>query len=122
MASTLEDIDRRVAALELAPSRTGDALARLERKVDGVTTQVDALHRVTAEMIEESEQRLEAKIVESEQRMGARVTAVELHLGERIDRIDARIGATETRFVDLLNERFDAVMVALDRFQNPPKS
>jgi hypothetical protein len=50
--------------------------------------------------------------------MGARITELELRLGERIDRLDGRIdrldgriGATEGRFVDLLNERFDAVMV-----------
>ena len=116
MAVTLKDLDRRVTALEVAQSASGaNAIARIEQKVD-------ALHRVTAETITESEQRLEAKIVASEQRMGARITEVELRLGERIDRLDDRIGATETRFVDLLNERLDAVMVALDRLQNPPKA
>jgi hypothetical protein len=93
MALTLEDHERRITALELAQSATGDALTRLDRKVDRVTTRVDALHHVTAELIAESEQRLAD-----------------------------RIGTTERRFTDLLNERFDAVMVALDRFTNPPKN
>jgi hypothetical protein len=83
MAATVEDLDRRVTALELAQSARGEnALARLEGKVE-------ALHRVTAEMIAESEQRL-----------------------------SDRINSTEGRFVDLLNERFDAVMAALDRPKN----
>jgi hypothetical protein len=112
MSPTLEDLDRRVTALELAQSARGDnAIAWVEQKVD-------ALHRVIAELIAETEQRLEAKIAASEQRLGGRITKIEL----RIDRLDDRIGAAEKRFVDVLNERFDAVMVALDRVHNPPKS
>jgi chromosome segregation ATPase len=102
MSPTLEDHERRISALELAQSATGDALARLDRKVDRVTARVDALHHVTAELIAESEQRL-----------NERMSATE-------ERLNNRMSATETRFVDLLNERFDAVMVALDRFTNPP--
>jgi hypothetical protein len=92
MALTLEDHERRIAALELTQSATGDALTRLDRKVDRLTARVDALHHVTAELIAESEQRL-----------------------------SDRISSSECRFTDLLNERFDAVMVALDRVANPPK-
>jgi predicted nucleic acid-binding Zn-ribbon protein len=125
MVQTFEDLDRRVTALELVQSARGEnAIARVEQKVD-------ALHRVTAELIAGTEQRLRAKITESELRMGARITAVEQGIGRLDDRIteveqgigrlDNRIGATERRFVDLLNERFDAVMVALDRLQSPPK-
>ncbi|MFZ1105818.1 MAG: hypothetical protein WAN86_23665 [Hyphomicrobiaceae bacterium] len=100
MALTLEDLDRRVTALEKGAER--------EKTIE----------RAVAEIVSESEQRLETRIKESELRMGARITEIEL----RIDRLDDRIGATERRFVDLLNERFDAVMVALDRLQSAPKS
>jgi hypothetical protein len=103
MALTLEDHERRIAALELAQSATGDALTRLDRKVDRLTARVDALHHVTAELIAESDQANARLIAESEQRL------------------TDRIGATERRFTDLLNERFDAVMVALDRSANPPR-
>jgi hypothetical protein len=92
MALTLEDHERRIAALELAQVATGDTITRLDRKVDRLTARVDALHHVTAELIAESEQRL-----------------------------SDRISSSERRFTDLLNERFDAVMVALDRSGNPPK-
>lgn len=98
--ATIED---RVTALELAQSATGDAIARVDRKVDRLAEKVDAMHRVIAE----SEVRLRMEL-------GGKIAAVEQRLSDRI-------GATERRFVDLLNERFDAVMVALDRFQNPPR-
>lgn len=115
MSPTLEDLDHRVTALELAQSARGEnALVRVEQKVD-------ALHRVTAKLIAETEQRLEVKIAASEQRTGASIKEIELGVGERIERLDDRIGVTEKRFVDVLNERFDAVMVALDRLHNSPK-
>ena len=104
MALTLEDLDRRVTALEKGVER--------EKTIE----------RAVAEIVSESERRLETRIKEFELRMGARITEVERRLGERIDSLDDRIGATERRFVDLLNERFDAVMVALDRLQNPPQN
>jgi hypothetical protein len=104
MALTLEDLNRRVAALEKGAER--------EKTIE----------RAIAEIISESEQRLETRIKKSELRMGARMTAVELRLGEAEQRLDDRIGATGKRFVDLLNERFDAVMVALDRLSSPPKN
>jgi hypothetical protein len=97
MAPTLEDLDRRVTALELAQSAKGEnAIARLEQKVD-------AIPRVTAELIAE----LRAE-------MRAEMNAIEQRLSDRI-------GTTERRFTDLLNERFDAVMTALDRRHNPPR-
>jgi hypothetical protein len=68
MTTTLEDLERRVIALERAAER--------DRSVE----------RAAAEIVAESERRLIAKVAASEQRI-----------------------------VDILNERFDAVMVALDR-------
>ena len=121
MTLTLEDHERRITALELSQSATGGALTRLDRKVDRLTARVDALHHVTAELIAESEQRTKAEI----ERLSDRIDATEQRLSDRIDateqRLSDRIGATERRFTDVLNERFDAVMVALDRFTSPPK-
>jgi len=113
----LKDHERRIAALELAQSDMGGASTRLDRKVDRLTARVDALHHVTAELIAESEQRTKAEIErlsEEIERLSDRINATEQRLSDRI-------GATEQRFTDVLNERFDAVMVALDRFTNPPK-
>ncbi len=87
MAPTLENLDRRVTALELAQSaRSENVLARIEQKVD-------ALHRVTAELIVESEQRTRAEI----------------------GRLDDRIGAAERRMVDTLNDKLDLVLAKLDK-------
>jgi chromosome segregation ATPase len=133
MAQTLEDLDRRVTALELAQSARGEnALARIEQKVD-------ALHRVAAEMIAESEQRNRADMRAVEQRLSGRIYGLSERvdglsvrvdglservdglservdgLSERVDGLSGRISATERRFIDILNERFDAIMVALDR-------
>ena len=121
MALTLEDHERRITALELSQSATGDALTRLDRKVDRLTARVDALHHVTAELIAESEQRTKAQI----ERLSDKIDATERCLNDGIDateqRLSDRIGATERRFTDIMNERFDAVMVALDRFTSPPR-
>jgi hypothetical protein len=114
MVLTLEDHERRIAALEVAQSTAGDGLTRLDRKVDRLTARVDALHHVTAELIAESEQRQAARVD------ALRQATVELIAGSE-QRLTDRIGTTERRFTDLLNERFDAMMVALDRFTNPPK-
>lgn len=68
--STLEDLDRRVTALEKAQSA------------------VDAIIPAIAGMISESERR----------------TA-------------DRVSASERRIIDVVNDKFDAVMVALDRLK-----
>jgi hypothetical protein len=66
--ASLEDLERRVAALERAAER--------DRSVE----------RATADIVAASEKRLADRVTASERRM-----------------------------IDILNERFDAVMVALDR-------
>jgi hypothetical protein len=113
MAPTLEDLDRRVTALELAqPARGENAIARIEQKVD-------ALHRVTAELIAESEQRMGAKVTESELRMGARITGVEQHMRVETERILAVVNAAEQRTAGLINDSEQRILVALDRLKNP---
>ena len=91
MAPTLEDLDRRVAALELAQSaKSENAIARIEQKVD-------ALHRVTAELIGESEQRMRAET----------------------QRILTVVNAAEQRTAGLINDSEQRILVALDRLKNP---
>jgi len=60
------------------------------------------IERAVAEIVDESEKRVMGEVKADE----ARLTAV--------------ANATEKRITDLLNEKFDAVMVALDRKHNPP--
>jgi hypothetical protein len=91
MAHTLEDLDRRVTALELAQSaRSENAIVRIEQKVD-------ALHRVTAELIAESEQRMRAET----------------------QRILTVVNAAEQRTAGLINDSEQRVLAALDRLKNP---
>jgi hypothetical protein len=121
MALTLEDLDRRVTALELAES-TRNMAARSENAIVRLEQKVDAFPRALAEMIAESErrmgERIEARIAESEDRLreavGRSVHASEQRM--RTEIVD-RIGASERRMIDVLNDRFDAVMAALDRPQ-----
>jgi hypothetical protein len=112
--TTLDEHEVRIATLEVARSATSDALARLDRKVDRVAARVDALHHTTAELIAESEQRLRGEMTD--------LKAETAQLRTEIARVDHRVGASERRVIDILNERFDAVMVALDRLANPPKA
>jgi hypothetical protein len=85
MAQTLEDLDRRVTALERTQSDTTETLRwvvtklarmqavqdehtlrleRVEARLDGLKTKVDALPRAIAELITASEQRIMAAITE----------------------------------------------------------
>jgi hypothetical protein len=117
---TRESLDRRVTALELTQSTGGEnALVRIEQKVD-------ALYRVTAELIAESKQRLGGKIKECEVRLGARITEVEPRLlgeTERIwgetQRVLTVVNAAEQRTAGLINDCEQRILVALDRFKNP---
>jgi hypothetical protein len=103
MPSIVEDLDRRVTALELAQSARGEnATARLEQKVEAFPR---AVAELIAEKIAESEDRLKEVISTS-------VQASELRMRDTVS-------ASERRMVDILNERFDAVMTALDRRQRP---
>jgi hypothetical protein len=91
MALTLEDVDRRVTALELAHSAGSEnVITRIEREVK-------ALPSIVADMIAESERRTRAEA----------------------QRLADRISASERRMIDLLSDRFDAVMIALDRPKSP---
>jgi peptidoglycan hydrolase CwlO-like protein len=87
MASTVEDVDRRVTALERAQGETTETLRwvvtklarvqavqdehtlrleRLESKMDALQSKTDALPRAIAEMIDASEKRIMAVIAARE--------------------------------------------------------
>jgi hypothetical protein len=94
MVPTLQDLDRRVTALEKAAERE------------------QSLERAVAEVVAESEKRL---------RNDMSTLRVELQLQMKMSeqRLEARISeevrAAKRDMIDLLNDRFDQVMTALDR-------
>jgi replicative DNA helicase len=90
MALTLEDLDRRVTALE----------KEAERK--------KAIERAVAEIVSESEQRVRADISDLRAEMKA-----------ESQRLTERVSSSERRTVDILNDRFDQVMAGLDRPNKP---
>jgi predicted nucleic acid-binding Zn-ribbon protein len=118
MALTLEDLDRRVTALEKGAER--------EKSIE----------RAVAEIVSESEQRVRAEMSKlrgdmselrgemSELRgdMGAEMaklrTEMQAEMSELREGLTERVSRSERRMVDILNDRFDQVMAALDR----PKS
>jgi len=95
MALTLEDLDRRVTALEKA--------AETEKNIV----------RAVSEIVSESGRRVRAQMSD----MKADMSGMKADMKGLAD----RISATEQRFTDLLNERFDAVMAAIDRLHKPPR-
>ena len=86
MALTLEDLDRRVTALEKGAERE------------------KAIERAVAEIVSESEQRVRADISDLRAEMKA-----------ESQRLTERVSSSERRTVGILNDRFDQVMAALDR-------
>ena len=98
MAPTLEDLDRRVTVLEKAAER---------EKI---------LERAVAEIVSESERRMLAEM--SELRTELRGEMSELRTELRVE-ITEEIRAAKRDMIDLLNDRFDQVMTALDRPKNP---
>jgi hypothetical protein len=95
MALTLEDLDRRVAALEKA--------AGSEKNVV----------RAVAEMVDESEKRVRAEMSE----LRAEMSGLRVEMKAETHRLTDVVSAAERRMVDTLNDRFDKVMVALDRLK-----
>jgi hypothetical protein len=118
MALTLEDLDRRVTALELAQSaRSENAIARLEQKVD-------AFPRVVAEMIAGSEDRLRGAIRTtvdaSEDRLREAIsTSVDASEQRMREVLNTVVGGAEQRTAGLINDFEQRILVALDRFKNP---
>jgi hypothetical protein len=117
MALTIEDLDRRVTALELAESaRSENAIARLEQKVD-------AFPRAVAEMIAElrgemgaTGQRLEARIAESEDRLREAIsTSVDASEQRMREVMSTVVGGAERRTAGLINDFEQRILVALDR-------
>jgi hypothetical protein len=143
MPLTLEDLDRRVSALELAQSaRSENALARLEQKVDafprvvaemmsGLRVEVGATeHRLEAKIAEcegrleakiaECEDRLEAKIEQSEDRLRAAIsTSVDASEQRMREVVNTVVGAAEQRTASRMNDFEQRILVALDRLRNP---
>ncbi len=113
MPATLEDHERRIAVLEKA-AETENSIVRAVSKI-----------------ISESEQRITGRI----DRLTARVEGCETGIsqvrtemsGFRVEmkaetqRLSDRISDTERRVIDVVNDKFDAVVATLDRLHNPPK-
>jgi chromosome segregation ATPase len=99
MATTLDELERRVAALERAAERE------------------KAMERAVAEIVSDSERRLGTEM----QSMRAEISGLRAEVKAETQRLDERIGASERRVVDTLNDRFDQVMAALDKLANPPR-
>jgi predicted component of type VI protein secretion system len=90
MALTLEDLDRRVTALEKGAERE------------------KAIERAVAEIVSESEQRVRREM-----------PLLRTEMKAESQRLTERASASERRMVDILNDRFDQVMAALDRPSKP---
>ncbi|HEY7549554.1 MAG TPA: hypothetical protein VH913_08560 [Hyphomicrobiaceae bacterium] len=108
MALTLEDLDRRVTGLEKGAER--------EKTIE----------RAVAEIVSESEQRVRAEMSVSEQRVRAEMSELRAEMSElraevktETERLAQRVSSSERRMVDILNDRFDQVMAALDRPSKP---
>ncbi len=131
MAVTVEDLDRRVTALE----RAAETEKNIVRAVSEVVAESE--RRMRAEMsglekglrAEMSGLRAEMSGLEKGLRAemsGLRAEMSGLEKGLRAEmkaeaqRLTDRISASERRMIDTLNDRFDAVMVAIDRRHNPP--
>jgi predicted nucleic acid-binding Zn-ribbon protein len=97
MALTLEDLDRRVTALEKAAERE------------------KAIERAVAEIVSESEQRVRADM--SDLRVEMKDLRAEMRAESQ--RLTERVSSSERRMVDILNDRFDRVMAALERPNKP---
>jgi hypothetical protein len=100
MTATLEDLDRRVTALERAAERE------------------QTLERAVAEVVSESERRVRAEMSKLRGEMSELRTELREEMSElraETARLANVMSASERRFVDLLNDRFDQVMTALDR-------
>ncbi|MBO0765970.1 MAG: hypothetical protein J2P50_15480 [Hyphomicrobiaceae bacterium] len=93
--ATLEELDRRVTALEQA--------AQTEKHIISAVSNI----------VSESEKRLTGEM----RQMRSEVSGAQAD----IVRLEDRIIATEGRFTDLLNDRFDRLMAAIDAKWNPPR-
>jgi hypothetical protein len=107
MALTLEDLDRRVTALELAETaRGGNAIVRLEQKVDALPR---GMAEMMTQMIAESEDRLR-------EAFGISSDACERRMRELINTV---VSTAEQRTAGRINDSEQRILVALDRLTNP---
>jgi chromosome segregation ATPase len=118
MALTLEDLDRRVTGLEKGAERE----KTIERAVAEIVS--DSEQRVRAEM-----SKLRAEMSEMREGMSdlktdmsdlkADMSDLRAEVKAESQRLTERVSSSERRMVDILNDRFDQVMAALDRPNKP---
>jgi hypothetical protein len=108
MALTLEDLDRRVTALEKGAERE----STVERAVAEIVSESE--QRVRAEM-----SKLRADMSDFRTDMSADMSELRTEMKAESERLTERVSRSERRMVDILNDRFDQVMAALDRPNKP---
>jgi hypothetical protein len=101
MALTLEDLDRRVTALERGAERE------------------TAIERAVAEIVSESEQRVRAEMSKLRANMSELRVEMKADMSRLRESLTERVSRSERRMADILNDRFDQVMAALDRPNKP---
>jgi predicted nuclease of restriction endonuclease-like RecB superfamily len=101
MALTLEDLDRRVTALEKGAER--------EKTIE----------RAVAEIVSESEQRVRAEMSKLWANMSELRVEMKADMSRLRESLTERVSRSERRMADILNDRFDQVMAALDRPNKP---
>src|SRR5688572_17188013 len=100
MALTLEDLDRRVTVLEKGAERE------------------KTIKRAISEIVSKSEQRVRAemsKLWVGMSDLRAEMSELREEMSELREGLTERVSRSERRMVDILNDRFDQVMAALDR-------
>jgi hypothetical protein len=102
MALTLESVDRRVTALEQGAERE------------------QSLERAVAEIVSESERRVQSEIAGLRHEMSTLRTELRVEIKVETQRLTEEISAAKRDMIDLLNDRFDQVMTAFDRPKNSP--
>jgi hypothetical protein len=119
MAVTLEDLDRRVTALEKGAERE----KTIERAVAEIVSESE--QRVRAEMsklrgdMSDLGAEMKADMSELRAEMKADMSELRAEMKAESQRLTERVSSSERRMVDILNDRFDQVMAALDRPDRP---
>jgi hypothetical protein len=119
MALTLEDLDSRVTALEKGAERE----KTIERAVAEIVSESE--QRVRAEMsklradMSDLSAGMKADMSGLRAEMKADMSELRAEMKAESQRLTERVSGSERRMVDILNDRFDQVMAALDRPNKP---